>query len=185
MCLPTQFVMRCIQRFPSKNDRFQFLPKFLWKCVILRRYQRLVMYQISKYLRMWMQICSESYLLTIGKKGTVKGWNELGKGSHVGEEEFYFFCWCLRRRSLRDTVWSLKIYELRNRNILKGFDGAFRTSCAQNIVLEIRSYTMAEPKFVWRLCFKFLKSEGEVTSFWEGLLDWGVLVRYWEHNRKR
>ena len=29
----------------------------------------------------------------------------------------------------------------------------------------------------------FLKPEDEVTIFWEVLLDWRVLAKYWEHNR--
>ena len=35
---------------------------------------------------------------------------------------------------------------MRNRYIKKGFDGSFRTSSAENIVLEIRGNTMAESK---------------------------------------
>ena len=31
----------------------------------------------------------------------------------------------------------------------------------------------------------FMKPEGEVLSFWEGLLDWRALARYWKHNKER
>ena len=58
---------------------------------------------------------------------------------------------------------------------MKGFDGSFRTSSAENIVLEISGNKMAE----------LLIPEGEVNTFWEGLLDWMVLARYWEHNREK
>ena len=43
-----------------------------------------------------------------------------------------------------DVVWSYKVYAMRNRYNINGFDGSFRTRCVENIVLEMRGNTMAE-----------------------------------------
>ena len=86
------------------------------------------------------------YPLTVEKEKAAKGWTELGEGSLLGEREVYFFCWYLRRRSLKDIVWTSEVYGLGNRYIMKEFDGSFRINCAENIVLEINGNTIAEPR---------------------------------------
>ena len=36
----------------------------------------------------------------------------------------------------------------------------------------------------YKVFFMFLKPEGEVMTFWEGLLDRKILARFSEHNKK-
>ena len=75
-------------------------------------------------------------------------------------------------------LYSLYIYGLRNRYIIKGFDGSLWTSCAENIVLEIRGNIMSEPR---------LEGVFHVSDIWEvgDCILGRVLARYWKHNRER
>ena len=67
---------------------------------------------------------------------------------------------------------------------MKGLDSGFIISGEKNIVRQIDGVTR------WRngdqrVCFMFLKPEGEVTTSLEELLGWIVFARYWEHIKER
>ena len=76
----------------------------------------------------------------------MKNGTERGDSCHQGG--LLLLLLCEEKKSDARGYRSQKLYGLINRYIIKEFDGSFRTSCAENIILEISGNTMVEPRLV-------------------------------------